>query len=107
MCNGTFATTTAAATFGTALSTYANVACSNASGTVTTLATTYIGVSDVEPAFFTNNTSNITAATSYALIFGVPVSLNVRNAMQAQQGLTVGSDTEANMPSLDRVLFFK
>jgi hypothetical protein len=100
VCTGTFATTTPAATFGTALSTYANVACSNASGTVTTLATTYIGVSDVEPAFFTNNASNITAATSYALIFGVPVSLNVRNAMQAQQGLVVGSDTEADMPSL-------
>lgn len=100
LCNGTFATTTAAATFGTALSTYVNVACSNASGTVTTAATTYIGVSDVEPAFFTNNASNITAASSYALIFGVPVSLNVRNAMQTQQGLTVGSDTEANMPSL-------
>lgn len=100
LCTGTFATTTAAATFGTSLSTYVNVACTNGSTTVTTLATTYIGVSDVEPAFFTNNASNITAGSSYALIFGVPVSKNVRDAMQTQQGLTVGSDTEANMPSL-------
>ena len=100
LCTGTFATTTAAATFGTALSTYVNVACSNASGTVTTLATTYIGVSDVEPAFFSNNTSNLASSTSYSLIFGVPVSLNIRNALQTQQGLVSGSDTEANMPSL-------
>ena len=100
LCSGTFATTTAAATFGTALSTYVNVACSNASGTLTTLATTYIGVSDVEPAFFTNKTSNITPVTAYALIFGVPVSKNIRDALQTQQGLTLGSDTEANMPSL-------
>lgn len=100
LCTGTFATTTAAATFGTSLSTYVNVACSNSSSTLTTLATTYIGVSDMEPAFFTNQTSNVTPVASYALIFGVPVSLNIRNALQTQQGLTVGSDTEANMPTL-------
>jgi hypothetical protein len=100
LCNGTFATTTAAATFGTGLSTYVNVACSNSSGTVTTLATTYIGVSDVEPAFFTNKTNNITSTTSYALIFGVPVSLNIRNALQTQQGLASGSEAAADQPSL-------
>ena len=102
LCTGTFATTTAAATFGTALSTYVNVACSNASGSLTTLATTYIGVSDVEPAFFSNKTSNIASSTSYALIFGVPVSKNIRDALQTQQlgAACTGLETEACMPSL-------
>ena len=88
------------ASFGTSLSTYSNVACTNSSGTLTTSATTYIGLSDVEPAFFSGATSNLTSDNVYALIFGVPVSLNIRNALQTQQGLTSGSDTEANMPSL-------
>ena len=98
-CTGTNATTTTL-TFNTTLGSYTNVACGNSSSALTTLATTYIGVSDVEPAFFSNNTGNITAQSSYALIFGVPVSLNIRNALQTQQGLTSGSDTEANMPTL-------
>lgn len=89
----------AAATFG-AIGSYANVACTNSSGSLTTAATTYIGLSDVEPAFFSGATSNLTSESVYALIFGVPVSLNIRNALQTQQGLTSGSDTEANMPSL-------
>lgn len=99
LCAGTNATITTPS-FGTSLGTYTNVACANGSGSVTTLATTYIGVSDVEPAFFSSNTSNVTADTSYALIFGVPVSLNIRNALQAQQGLAVGDDSEGAMPSL-------
>ncbi len=90
----------ASASFGSGLSTYSNVACTAASGALTTNATTYVGLSDVEPAFFTNNASNITVSQASALIFGVPVSLNLRNALQTQQGLTVGSDTEANMPTL-------
>lgn len=98
-CTGSNATTTTP-TFNTTLGSYTNVACGNASSALTTLATTYIGVSDVEPAFFSNNTANITSVPSYALIFGVPVSKNLRDAMQTQQGLTAGSDTEANMPSL-------
>ena len=91
---------TATGTFGTALGTYANVGCTSASSLLTTLATTYIGLSDVEPAFFTTSIGNITSAQATALIFGVPVSINVRNAMQTQQGLNSGSDTEADMPSL-------
>ena len=92
--------TTTTVTFNTTLGSYTNVALSAASNAVTTAATTYIGLSDVEPAFFSNATANLTSNSVYALIFGVPVSLNVRNALQTQQGLTVGSDTEANMPSL-------
>ncbi len=97
VCSGANATTTTV-TFNTTLGSYTNVACGT--GAITTAATTYIGLSDVEPAFFSNATGNLTANSVYALIFGVPVSLNIRNALQAQQGLTVGSDTEANMPSL-------
>ncbi|WP_442975195.1 hypothetical protein, partial [Salmonella enterica] len=96
-CTGSNATTTTP-TFNTTLGSYTNVACGNASSALTTLATTYIGVSDVEPAFFSNSTANVTSVPSYALIFGVPVSKNLRDAMQTQQGLTAGSDTEANMP---------
>ena len=99
LCTGTNAVTTTV-TFNTTLGSYTNVACANASGTITSAATTYIGLSDVEPAFFTNATANLTANSVYALIFGVPVSLNLRNALQTQQSLTVGSNTEANMPSL-------
>jgi hypothetical protein len=40
-----------------------------------------------------------TKATA-AQIFGVAVSKNFRNALQSIQGLTVGDDNEANMPSL-------
>jgi len=99
-CDGNTSATVTTVSFGTSLGTYTNVACPNASGAVTTLATTYVGVSDVEPAFFSSGTANVTAASSYALIFGVPVSLNLRNALQTQQGLTSGDDSEANMPSL-------
>ena len=99
LCTGTNAVTTTV-TFNTTLGSYTNVACANASGTITSAATTYIGLSDVEPAFFSNATANLTGNSVYALIFGVPVTLNIRNALQTQQGLTSGSDTEANMPSL-------
>ena len=92
--------TTTNVSFSTSLGTYVNVALGAASSAVTSVATTYIGLSDMEPAFFTNTTSNLTANSVYALIFGVPVSLNLRNALQGQQGLTSGSETEANMPSL-------
>ncbi len=99
LCSGTNATTTTV-TYNSTLGSYTNVACANASSTLTTAATAYIGLSDVEPAFFSNSTANLTSNSVYALIFGVPVTLNIRNALQTQQGLTVGSDTEANMPSL-------
>ena len=97
-CTGTSAVVTTPA-FGS-LGTYTNVACSNASSALTTPATTYIGLSDVEPGFFARNISNITAQQSYALIFAVPVTQKIRNALQSQQGLTVGDDSEAQMPSL-------
>ena len=90
--------TTTTVTFNSSLGSYVNVALSATA--VTSAATTYIGLSDVEPAFFTNNTANLTANSVYALIFGVPVSVNIRNALQGQQGLAFGDESEANMPSL-------
>ena len=104
-CTGTNAAVTTPIFGGTlpgALGTYTNVACnaSVAAASVTTPATTYVGVSDVEPAFFASDISNITAVNTYALVFGVPVSKNLRDALQTQQGLTVNDETENGMPSL-------
>ncbi len=102
-CSGTNLTTSNLDFDGTgSLSTYVNMKCGGASSLLTTGATTYIGLSDVEPAFFTTNTTNLLSETAYSLIFAVPVTKNIRDALQTQQGLTAGSDTLANMPSLSR-----
>lgn len=73
------------------------------------------GISDVEPALFVppNVPSGFSAVTpaqlaklnitsQVGLVFGIPVTKNLRDALQQAQGLTVGSETEANMPSLSR-----
>jgi ABC-type phosphate transport system substrate-binding protein len=84
------------------LSSFVDVACAAASGAVTTNAISYIGVSDVEPSFFgTPSTYNNLSSESLAtVIFGVPVTKVVYEALQTQQGLPVGGLTEAAMPSL-------
>jgi hypothetical protein len=72
------------------------------------------GFSDIEPnKFFGINTpaglpeyvtsSGLTLSTFGALVFGTPVTLDLRNALQAVQGLTVGAEDEANMPSLSDI----
>lgn len=38
----------------------------------------------------------------WGTIFNTPISLNFRNALQCAQGLTVGSELEADMPSLPK-----
>jgi hypothetical protein len=88
----------------TNLSTYQAFACTAASTSVTTNALSYIGISDVEPAFFgaPSSYSKLSSAGLASVIFGVPVTKNAYNALQAAQGLTVGSMTEANMPSLSQ-----
>lgn len=70
------------------------------------------GTSDVEPALFVppnvpagflpfeGPIANVRA--SGGLVFGIPVTTNLRDALQAAQGLTVGAEDEANMPSLSR-----
>lgn len=61
-----------------------------------------IGISDVEPSFFggASDYANLTSEALATVIFGVPVTKVVYEALQAAQGKTVGSLTEANMPSL-------
>lgn len=88
----------------TNLSTYEVYSCTAASSSLTTNAVSYIGVSDVEPAFFgaPSTYSKVSSAGLATVIFGVPVTKTVYNALQAAQGLTVGSMTEANMPSLSQ-----
>ena len=72
-----------------------------------------VGVSDVEPKVFKGynqvsafgdvTQAHLDALTTIAqsqLVFGVPVTTELRDTLQAAQGLVVGDDTEANMPSL-------
>jgi hypothetical protein len=65
------------------------------------------GISDVEPALFAArglsfNSSNLVSAATNANTFGIAVTTKLRNALQAAQGLVVGSDLEANAPSLSK-----
>jgi len=73
------------------------------------------GISDVEPALFVgpnvppssvpvtaSQLANIDVTSMNAVIFGVPVTEALRDALQEVQGLTVGAEDEANMPSLSK-----
>lgn len=63
------------------------------------------GISDVEPRLFQATAAQIgrlAVSSQNAVIWGVPVTTNLRNALQTAQGLVAGSDTEANMPTLSR-----
>ena len=64
---------------------------------------TEAGFSDVEPKLLgatAGQIANLTVVAPNNLIFGVPVTRSARNALQTAQSLGVGSETEANMPSL-------
>jgi len=89
-------------------------------GTAKEDATPVGGFSDIEPSKFfginkpvvdidgdgTDDVPEFTDRGNFAvrplagLVFGVPVTRDLRNALQQAQGLTVDSDTEADMPSL-------
>ena len=86
------------------LPTFQDIACSGASSSLTTSAVSYIGLSDVEPAFFgaASTYNNLSSVSLASVIFGVPVTKAVYEYLQGLQGLTVGSLTEANMPSLSQ-----
>ena len=105
VCTGALATTTTA-TYGPGTNgSYVNVACGNAASALATLSTTFVGLSDVEPAFFSKNTNNLTPASASALIFGPVVTKNVYDRLQTLQLLTTPScgatlDSEGCMPSL-------
>src|SRR5262245_11907619 len=68
------------------------------------------GISDVEPALVGGITQALTVRPQNQLVWGLPVTKNLRNAMQAAQGLVKSSvphddpsrETEAAMPSLAR-----
>lgn len=59
-----------------------------------------IGYSDVDPAVFQESATGLTVNSPNQLMFGVPVTVALRNALQTAQGLTSGSETAANVPSL-------
>lgn len=83
--------------------TYVDVACSGAATSVQTNNTSFIGISDVEPAFFNGglaNSGNLKSEPLATVIFGVPVTRNVYEALQSVQSKTVGSVSEADMPSI-------
>jgi len=73
-------------------------------------ATPDVGVADEDPALFNiglqainpNLIANLNTTPLFQNQFGIGVSLNLYRALQAQQGLTVGDDTLANMPTLSR-----
>ena len=60
------------------------------------------GVSDVGPTEVKELPSSNCQVVlpTIATIFGQPVTTSLRDALQAAQGLTIGSDSEADMPSL-------
>jgi hypothetical protein len=70
------------------------------------------GGSDEEPGVFVGQLAggsgdfidkgNLKKRAGPGLIFGPVVTLALRNKLQSMQGLTVGSETEANMPNLSR-----
>ncbi|MEE2729397.1 MAG: hypothetical protein VYA55_01190 [Pseudomonadota bacterium] len=79
--------------------------------TSTTPAPAMVGISDVEPELFTigaNNEAGVQinlgaprkVSTVNAQTFGVVASPGLRDALQAAQGLPVGSDEVQDMPSL-------
>lgn len=86
------------------LSTFQDIACSAASGSLTTNAVSYIGLSDVEPQFFgaASTYNNLKAEGLATVIFGVPVSKVAYEALQTAQGITPGGITEADMPTLSQ-----
>ena len=63
--------------------------------------TVRLGFSDSEPKQFNAAVaSQLTTAYPLTIIFGVPVTKNVRDALQTSQGLASGDESEANMPTL-------
>lgn len=64
------------------------------------------GIADVEPRLLGATAEQIEVlhvSSQNAVIFGVPVSRSLRDALQVAQGLKAGAEDEANMPSLTRL----
>lgn len=85
----------------------------NCTGSTNTI-TAQIGISDVEPELFTRtengakvavaDLANVEAQPVNAQIFGVVVTEDLRDALQAAQGLTPGSNDVSQMPTLSSQL---
>ena len=63
------------------------------------------GLSDVEPALLSATPTQVGKLDfkgANQLIFAIPATTGLRNALQTAQGLSAGADDEANMPSLTR-----
>lgn len=86
------------------LSSFVDVACGGATTQYTTNAVSYVGISDVEPAFFGTPATynNLRPQALASVIFGAPVTKNIYEALQAQQGKNVGGLTETDMPTLSQ-----
>ncbi|NJN51812.1 MAG: hypothetical protein HC809_08575 [Gammaproteobacteria bacterium] len=73
-------------------------------GFVNELLTPEMGISDVAPNETFGGTASSGCGTnvfpSFETVFGVPVTLALRDALQSAQGLVPGQDDLANMPSL-------
>lgn len=61
-----------------------------------------LGFADVEAAIFGADTTNLNAISTVDVPFGVGVSLGLYHELQAVEGLTVGADDVADMPTLSR-----
>jgi hypothetical protein len=104
--NGTNCPETVSGTFGATTKTlagitYRDVACVSAGATQPQAS--FVGISDVEPTFFAGgaaNAGNLKVESLSTVIFGVPVTRNVYEALQSAQSKTVGSVAEADMPSI-------
>ena len=89
------------------LSAYQNHRSCNA-GSVTRIP--IAGISDIEPDLLAENPERLVTTSLAQIVWGLPVSKNLRNALQAIQGLVPAEvphddparDTEARMPTLSR-----
>jgi len=63
--------------------------------------TARFGFSDSEPKQFNvAAAAQLTSAYPLSILFGIPVTKNVRDALQTSQGLAAGDESEAGMPNL-------
>ncbi len=98
-CTGANATVVTNADVDTAgpLPSFVDVTCIGATSNYTTNTPSYIGISDVEPSFFgpaAGVYDRLASSSLATVIFGVPVTRNIFEAMQRQQGLATQEDQD-------------
>lgn len=92
---------------GGGLMTYQTRTCTTAPASATV--PPQVGLSDVDPTTFigtagvtTSDVASLTSQAGLQVVFGPIVSEALRNRLQQVEGLTVGSDTLANVPSVPK-----